>query len=225
MSNTNFPQDGLRSSEFESPYDIIFGDSTSQTTPPIIISPPRQEVIDGSTPSPSPVAERIPQRRRNSLAQRLLSLVDPDGRPIRLVKRSALKDITNITKPRLSSVLGVDECVDDMQHFIYQSAEEFLPNFVSTPTCNDLYSDSGFFGPSSRFGDIFSPNNNAPTSIAPTAFFATLPESFKLSNFAGPMTPVSDDIVAYNNEYRDDYEDDVVAMGKQLEWEDEIRSF
>ena len=40
------------------------------------------------------------------------------------------------------------------------------------------------------------------------------------------MTPIPDDIVAYDNEYRDDYEDDVVVMGKQLEWEsDEIRSF
>ena len=134
---------------------ITFDDSTSQNTPPIVISPPRQEqIIDGSTPSP-PATDRIPQRQRTSLAERLLSLVDPDGRPIRLVKRSALKDITNIVNP-LSSVPADVDCIEDAQCLIYQSAEEFLPPFASTPpTCNAPYADSSFFGSShSRFGDM-----------------------------------------------------------------------
>lgn len=177
---------------------------------------------DGSTPSPSPVSERIPQHIRASVAQRLLSLVDSDGRPTRLVKRSALKDITNIARTR-PSVPGDDECVDDAQCLVYRSAEEFLPTLVSTPpTCNAPYADSAFFGSSgSRFGDMFS--DNAPPSTRPT--FA-LPESFKLSNFAGSITRISGDIVTslaarYHN---DDYEDDGVAMDEQFEWEDEMRS-
>ena len=199
-----------------------FEDSASQNTPPIVISPPRQEqIIDGSTPFL--VTGRIPQRQRISIAERLLSLVDSDGRPIRLVKRSALKDITNIAKP-LSSVPGDDECIEDAQCLVYRSAEEFLPTFVSTPpTCNVPYSgdSSGFFGSSgsSRFGDMFSPN--ALPSTAPTF---NLPESFKLSNFAGSMTRITGDIVTslatkYQNGYPDD--DDGV---EQFEWEDEMRS-
>ena len=136
-----------------------FDDSASQNTPPIVISPPRQEqIIDGSTPSLSPAIDRIPQRQRTSLAERLLSLVDSGGRPIRLVKRSALKDITNIVKP-LSSVPADVDCIEDAQCLIYQSAEEFLPPFASTPpTCNAPYADSSFFGSSQcRFGDMFSP--------------------------------------------------------------------
>ncbi|KAF8813463.1 hypothetical protein BYT27DRAFT_6373090 [Phlegmacium glaucopus] len=223
MSNANFQQDGSRRSESGSPYHTTFGGPASQNTPPIIISPPRQEqLIDGSTPSPSPVSERIPQGLRTSLAQRLLSLVDSDGRPIRLVKRSVLKDITNIVQTR-SSVPGDDECIDDAQCLVYRSAEEFLPAIVSTPpTFNAPYSDSAFFGSSgSRFGDMFSPN--APPSITPT--FA-LPESFKLSNFAGSITRISGDIVTslaakYQNEYPDD---DGVVIGEEFEWEDEMRS-
>jgi hypothetical protein len=202
-----------------------FEDSTSQNKP-IVISPLRQEqMIDGSTPSPSPVTERIPQRQRTSIAERLLSLVDSDGRPIRLVKRSALKDITNIAKP-LSSIPGDDECIEDAQCLIYRSAEEFLPTFVSTPpTCNAPYSDSGFFGSSSsRFGDMFSPN--ALPSTTPTTL--NLPESFKLSNFAGSMTRITGDIVTslaakYQNEDPDE-DDDGVVMDEQFEWEDEMRS-
>lgn len=200
-----------------------FEDSASQNTPPIVISPPRQEqMIDGSTPSP--VTDRIPQHQRTSIAERLLSLVDSDGRPIRLVKRSALKDITNIAKP-LSSVPGDDECIEDAQCLIYRSAEEFLPTFVSTPpTCNAPYSDSGFFGSSSsRFGDMFSPN--ALPSTTPTL---NLPESFKLSNFAGSMTRITGDIVTslaakYQNGDLNEDEDGVV-MDEQFEWEDEMRS-
>jgi hypothetical protein len=203
-----------------------FEDSASQNTPPIVISPPRQEqMIDGSTPSPSPVTERIPQHQRTGIAQRLLSLVDSDGRPIRHVKRSALKDITNIAKP-LSSVPVDDECIEDAQCLVYRSAEEFLPTFVSTPpTCNVPYSDSGFFGSSSsRFGDMFSPPNALPSSTTPTF---NLPESFKLSNFAGSMTRITGDIVTslaakYQNDYPD--EDDDVGMDEQFEWEDEMRS-
>ena len=198
-----------------------FEDSASQNTPPIVISPPRQEqMIDGSTPSLSPFTERIPQRQRTSIAERLLSLVDSDGRPIRLVKRSALKDITNIVKP-LSSIPGDDECIEDAQCLIYRSAEEFLPAFVSTPpTCNAPYSDYGFFGSSSsRFGDMFSPN--ALPSATPNF---NLPESFKLSNFAGSMTRITGDIVTslaakYQNE-----DDDGALMDEQFEWEDEMRS-
>ena len=198
-----------------------FEDSASQNTPPIVISPPRQ-TIDGSTPSP--VAERMPQRQRTSIAERLLSLVDSDGRPIRLVKRSALKDITNIAKP-LSSVPGDDECIEDAQCLVYRSAEEFLPTFVSTPpTCNAPYSDSGFFGSSSsRFGDMFS-----PTALPSTTPAFNLPESLKLSNFAGSMTRITGDIVTslaakYQNEYPDEGDDGVV-MDEQFEWEDEMRS-
>ena len=202
-----------------------FEDSASQNTPPIVISPPRQEqIIDGSTPSPSLVTERIPQRQRTSIAERLFSLVDSDGRPIRVVKRSALKDITNIAKP-LSSIPGDDECIEDAQCLIYRSAEEFLPTFVSTPpTCNAPYSDSGFFGSSSsRFGDMFSPNSHLSTT--PTF---NLPESFKLSNFTGSMTRITGDIVTslaakYQNEYPDE-DDGGVVMDEQFEWEDEMRS-
>jgi hypothetical protein len=235
MSNANFQRDGS-SSDSDSPYHITFEDSASlNTPPPIIISPPRQEqMMDGSTPSPSPITERIPgQHQRTSLAERLLSLVDSNGRPIRPVKRSALKDITNIAKPHLSVlVAGDDECNEDALCLVYRSAEEFLPTFVSTPpTCNAPYSDSnGFSGStsSSRFGDMFSPNASTPTFI--------LPESFKLSNFAGSMTRITGDIVTslaakyqnesrYQNEYSDDYEDDDgVVMGQQFEWEDEMRS-
>lgn len=44
----------------------------------VVISPLKQEqYMNGSTPSPSPVTERIPRRQRTSLAERLLSLVDP----------------------------------------------------------------------------------------------------------------------------------------------------
>ena len=231
MSNANFQQDG---SDSDSPYHTTFEDSASLNTPPppIIISPPRQEQMnDGSTPSPSPITERIPgQRQRTSLAERLLSLVDSNGRPIRLVKRLALKDITNIAKPH-SSVLvaaaGGDECNEDASCLVYRSAEEFLPTFVSTPpTFNAPYSESnGFFGStsSSRFGDMFSPNASTPTFV--------LPESFKLSHLAGSMmTRITGDIVTslaakYQNEYSDDYEDDDGAvMGQQFEWEDEMRS-
>ena len=228
MSNTNFQQDDSRSSESVSPYHTTFDDSASQKTPPIVISPPRQEqIIDGSIPSPSPVIERIPQRQRTSIAERLLSLVDSDGRPIRLVKRSALKDITNIAKP-VSSVPGDDECIEDAQCLIYRSAEDFLPTFVSTPpTCNAPYSDSGFFGSSSsRFGDMFSPNA-LPSTTSST--FKGLPESFKLSNFAGSMTRITGGSIVtslaakYQNEYPDDYEDDN-GVGEQFEWEDEMRS-
>jgi len=227
MSNAHFQQNGSQSSESESPYHNPFGDSASQITPPIVISPPRQEqMIDGSTPSPSPLSERIPHGLPTSLAQRLLSLVDSDGRPIRLVKRSALKDITNIA-PTRSSGPGDDDCIEDAQCLVYRSAEEFLPTVISTPpTCNAPYSDSAFFGSSSsRFGDMFSPD--APPSIAPTF---VLPESFKLSNFAGSIiTRISGDIVTslaakYQNEYPDDYEDDGVVMDEQFEWEDEMRS-
>jgi hypothetical protein len=194
-----------------------FEDSASQSTPPIVISPPRQEqTIDGSTPSPSP----IPQHQRTSIAERLLSVVDSDGRPIRHVKRSALKDITNIPKP-LSSVPVDDECIEDAQCLVYRSAEEFLPTFVSTPpTCNVPYSDSGFFGSSSsRFGDMFSPNALPSTTPA-----FNLPESFKLCSFAGSMTRITGDIVTslaakYQNEYPDEDDDD-----EQFEWEDEMRS-
>ena len=214
-----FQRDGSRSSESDSPYHTTFEDSPSLQTPPIIISPPRQEqVIDDFTPFP--IAERITQRQRTSLAERLLSLVDSDGR---VVKRFELKDITNIAKPR-SSVPGDDECIEDAQCLVYRSAEDFLPTFVSTPpTCNPPYSDSGFLGSSSsRFGDMFSPNASTPT-------FA-LPESFKLSGFAGSMTRITGDIVTslaakYENEYQDDYEDDDgVVMGERFEWEDEMRS-
>ena len=227
MSNTNFQRDDSGSSESVSPYHTTFDHSASKNTPPIVISPPRQEqMIDGSIPSPSPVIERIPQRQRTSVAERLLSLVDSDGRPIRLVKRSALKDITNIAKP-LSSTPGDDECIEDAQCLIYRSAEEFLPTFVSTPpTCNAPYSDSDFFGSSSsRFGDMFSPNA-LPSTTSST--FKNLPESFKLSNFAGSMTRITGDIVTslaakYQNEYPDDYEDDD-GVGERFEWEDEMRS-
>ena len=201
-----------------------FEDSASQNTPPIVISPPRQEqMIDGSTPSPSPITERIPQHQRTSLAERLLSLVDSNGRPIRHVKRSALKDITNIPKP-LSSVPVDDECIEDAQCLVYRSAEEFLPTFVSTPpTCNVPYADSGFFGSSSsRFGDMFSPNA-LPSSTTPTTF--NLPESFKLSNFAGSMTRITGDIVtSLAAKYQNEYSDDGVEMDEQFEWEDEMRS-
>ena len=201
-----------------------FEDSASQNTPPIVISPPRQDqMIDGSTPSPSPVTERIPQHQRTSIAERLLSLVDSDGRPIRLVKRSALTDITNIAKP-LSSVPGDDECIEDEQCLVYRSAEEFLPTFVSTPpTCNAPYSDSSFFGSSSsRFGDMFSPN--AFPSTTPTF---NLPKSFKLSKFAGSMSRITGDIVTslavkYQNEYPG--EEDGIMMDEQFEWEEEMRS-
>jgi len=181
-------------------------------------------MINDFTPSRSPITERITQRQRTSLAEQLLSLVDSDGRPIRVVKRFELKDITNIPKPR-SSVPGDDECIEDAQCLVHRSAEEFLPTFVSTPpTCNPPYSDSGFFGSSSsRFGDMFSPNASTPT-------FA-LPESFKLSDFAGSMTRITGDIVTslaakYEKEYQDDYEDDDdgVVVGEQFEWEDEMRS-
>jgi hypothetical protein len=178
-------------------------------------------------PSPSPIAERLAQRQRTSIAERLLSLVDSDGRPIRLVKRSALKDITNIVKPLVSSVPGDDECIEDAQCLVYRSAEEFLPTFVSTPpTCNAPYSDSGFFGSSSsRFGDMFSPPNALPSSTTPSTF--NIPESFKLSNFTGSMTRITGDIVTslaakYQNEYPD--EDDGVVMDEQFEWEEEMRS-
>ena len=181
-------------------------------------------MADGSTPSPSPVTSRIPQRQQTSIAERLLSLVDFDGRPVRLLKRSALKDITNIARP-LSSVLGDDECIEDAQCLIYRSADEFLPTFVSTPpTCNAPYSDSGFFGSSSsRFGDMFSPN--ALPSTTPTF---NLPESIKLSNFTGSMTRITGDIVTslaakYQNEYPDE-DDGGVVMDEQFEWEDEMRS-
>ena len=198
-----------------------FEDSASQNTPPIVISPPRQEqIIDGFTPSPSPLTERIPQRQRTSIAERLLSLVDSDGRPIRLVKRSAMKDITNIVKP-LSSIPADDECIEDAQCLIYRSAEEFLPPFASTPpTCNAPYADSGFFGSSSsRFGDMFSPNGLASTTT--TSSF-NLPESFKLSNFAGSMTRITGDIVtSLAAKYEDD---DGIAMDEPFEWEDEMRS-
>ena len=215
---------GSSSSSNTSYGHTTFEDSASQNTPSIVISPPRQEqMIDGSTPSPSPVTEWIPQHQRTSIAERLLSLVDSDGRPIRLVKRSALKDITNIAKP-LSSVPGDDECIEDAQCLVYRSAEEFLPTFVSTPpTCNAPYSDSGFFGSSSsRFGDMFSPN--ALPSSTPTF---NLPESFKLSSFTGSMSRITGDIVTslaakYQNEYPD--EDDGVVMDEQFEWEDEMRS-
>ena len=183
-------------------------------------------MIDSSTPSPSPsppVTEGIPQRQRTSIAERLLSLVDSDGRPIRLVKRSALTDITNISKP-LSSVPGDDECIEDAPCLVYRSAEEFLPTFVSTPpTCNAPYSDSGFFGSSSsRFGDMFSPNA-LPSSTTPTF---NLPESFKLSKFAGSMSRITGDIVTslavkYQNVAD---EDDGLVMDEQFEWEDEMRS-
>ena len=183
-------------------------------------------MIDGSTPSPSPVTDRIPQRQRTSIAERLLSLVDSDGRPIRLVKRSAFKDITNIVKP-LSSVPADDECIEDAQCLIYRSAEEFLPPFASTPpTCNAPYADSGFFGSSSsRFGDMFSPTNALPLTKTPTF---NLPESLKLSNFAGSMTRITGDIVTslaakYQNEYPDE-DDDGVVMDEQFEWEDDMRS-
>ena len=217
-SNTSYGSSG--------PYHITFDDSGSQNTPPIVISPPRQELMtDGSIRSPSPVAERIPQRQRTSVAERLLSLVDSDGRPICLAKRAVFKDITNIAKP-LSSVPGDDECIEDAQCLIYRSAEEFLPTFISTPpTCNVPYSDSGFFGSSSsRFGDMLSPN--ALPSTTPNF---NLPESFKLSNFSGSMTRITGDIVTslaakYQNEYPDDYEDDGVVMDEQFEWEDEMRS-
>jgi hypothetical protein len=49
---------------------------------------------------------------------------------VQFVKRSALKDITNIAKHR-SSALG--ECIEDVQCLVYRSAEEFLPTIVSTP--------------------------------------------------------------------------------------------
>ena len=183
-------------------------------------------MIDGSTPSPSPVTDKIPQRQRTSIAERLLSLVDSDGRPIRLVKRSAFKDITNIVKP-LSSVPADDECIEDAQCLIYRSAEEFLPPFASTPpTCNAPYADSGFFGSSSsRFGDMFSPTNALPSTTTPTF---NLPESLKLSNFAGSMTRITGDIVTslaakYQNEYPDE-DDDGVVMDEQFEWEDDMRS-
>lgn len=202
----------------ESPYHITFGDSASQHTPPIVISPPRPEQLtDGSTtPSPSPV-ERMAQGLQTTLAQRLLSLVDSNGRPIRLVKRSVLKDITNIAKTR-SSVPGDDECIEDAQCLVYRSAEEFLPTFVSTPpTCNAAYSESTIFGSSSRFGDMFSPD-------------APLPDSINLSRFAGSITRISGNVVTslaakYQRRYPDDYEDDGLAMGEQFEWEEEMRSF
>lgn len=219
-SGTCFRMSNARVS-LESPYHITFGDSASQHMPPIVISPPRQEQLtDGSTtPSPSPV-ERMAQGLRTTLAQRLLSHVDSDGRPIRLVKLSALKDITNIAKTR-SSVPGDDECIEDAQCLVYRSAEEFLPTFVSTPpTCNAPYSESTVFGSSSRFGDMFSPD--APTFV--------LPESINLSHFAGSITRISSNVVTslaakYQRRYPDDYEDDGLAMGEQFEWEEEMRSF
>ena len=196
----------------------IFGDSTSLNTPPVIISPPRlEQMVDGSSPS------LMLQHQRTSLAERLLSLVDSNGRrPVSLVKRSALKDITNIAKTR-SSAPGDDECIEDVQCLVYRSAEEFLPTFVSTPpTFNAPYSDSGLFGSStSRFGDMFSPSTT-PSFI--------LPESLKLSNFAGSMSRVTGDIVTslaakYQNEYPDDDEDDDgMVMREQFEWEDEMRA-
>ena len=199
-----------------------FEDSASQNTPPIVISPPRPEqMIDlGFTPSPSAVTDRIPQRQRTSIAERLLSLVDSDGRPIRLVKRSVMKDITNIVKP-LPSVLADDECIEDAQCLIYRSAEEFLPTFASTPpTFNAPYADSGFFGSSSsRFGDMFSPNALSSTATTPSF---NLPESLKLSNFAGSMTRITGDIVtSLAAKYEDD---DGIAMDGPFEWEDEMRS-
>ena len=230
MSNSNFHSDGSRSSESDSPYRTgTFGDSASQNTPPIIISSPRPE---GSTPSPSPISERIPQRRmRTNLAQRHSSLVNSGGRPTRVVKRSALKDITNIAKRR-SSVPGDDGCIEDAQCLVYRSAEEFLPTIVSTPpTFNTPYADSGFFGSSTRFGDMFSPNaptmSTTTTTITPTF---VLPESFKLSNFAGSMSRISGDIVtslAAKYQHVEDYDDDVddgVEVAEQFEWEDEMRS-
>ena len=216
ISNTSFPQNDSRISESELPYRTTLGDNSAlQNTPPIVISPPRQDhSIDGSTPSPSPVTERMPQRLRTGVAQRLLSLVDSNDRPIRLVKRSVLKNITNIAKPR-SSAPEDDECIEDAHYLIYRPTEEFLPTLVSTPpTCNAPYSDSGFFGSFSRFGDIYS--SNALTSTTPVF---TLPESFKFSDVAGCSSPGDILTANYQHEYPDYYEDGVV-MGNQFEWGD-----
>jgi hypothetical protein len=73
---------------------------------------------------------------------------------------------------------------------------------------------------------MFSPNaptmstTTTTTKVTPTF---VLPESFKLSNFAGSIGRISGDIVtslAAKYQHVEDYEDDGVEVAEQFEWED-----
>ncbi|KAF8150958.1 hypothetical protein B0H34DRAFT_158261 [Crassisporium funariophilum] len=179
---------------------------------------------------------------RVALAQRLSLLVEPDT-PVRPRKRAALKNITNLVNTRspvhpatttvdLSSATEVrrdHDCVEDAQFLVYRTAEEFLPPLVSTPAFSNTTSvDSGGFGSSARFSDMFSPVTTGSTIPPPVPIFA-LPEALKLSSLTDSITRLSGGLVStlaakYQNAYPDDYDDDDCAVDEQYEWEEEMRS-